>query len=150
MEIVLVIVIQGSGNKLVQAASRRRLNTSSDGESTTCCGSLFHGETTLTANEFARDVRNAVGFRRVSECPLRLQGGLRVNNFDGSMRTFPFGILNIQIRSPRKRRLFIEKRPRMASRTSYGKNLSDGTSLVAMRWTFSIFVMSPAVVGDQA
>ncbi len=64
----------------------------------------------------------------MSEGPLRSQGGLGVNYFDGSMRTFPFRILNTQIRSPRKRRLFMEKRPRMASRTSYGNNLSNGTS----------------------
>ncbi len=56
-----------SGIKRVQILSRRRSNTSSDGESTTSYESLFHDETTLSANEFARTSRNAVGLGSESE-----------------------------------------------------------------------------------
>ncbi len=80
------------GKKWVQTASRRRFITSSDGEFTTFCGSLFHGEAARTANEFAQANRNAMGFRKVSEYPLRTPGDRRVKSVASSTLTFLFKV----------------------------------------------------------
>ncbi len=76
-----------SGKTRAQHASNRLLKTSSDGESITSCGSLFHSETTRAAKECALSAVNAVGFNNVRECPLRLHGGLRVKTRAWSRRT---------------------------------------------------------------
>ncbi len=80
---------------------------------------------------------------------LRFEGDLGIDGLVGSMHTSPVKILKIQIRSTRRRRLFMEKRPRTASGTYYRSNLSAETSLLTMRWTFSILVTSLALVVDQ-
>ncbi len=79
-----------SGKTRAQHASNRLLKTSSDGESITSGGSLFHGETTWTAKECALAAVNAVDFSNVRECPLRLHGGLRVKKSGWVKTDFPF------------------------------------------------------------
>ncbi len=123
-----------SGKTRAQLASNRLLNTSSDCESITSCGSLFQGETNRTVKECALAAVSAVGFSNVRECPLPLHGSLRVKNLAGSRRNFPFKILNTQIRSSHRRRLHMEKSHRIARRTSYENILIAATSLVALRW----------------
>ncbi len=56
-----------SGKTRTQLVTKRRLKTSSDGESITSCGSLIQDETTRIAKEFALAAVNAVGFGNVRQ-----------------------------------------------------------------------------------
>ncbi len=61
-----------------------------------------------------------------------MHGGLRVKNLAGSRRTFPFKILNTQARSPHRRRLRMEKIPRIERRLLDSLDSSLGNAFLNM------------------
>ena len=128
----------------LQCSSSNRLKASVDSADTTFEGKLFQSSTTRTDKVFWRAIFVAFVFASLCWWLFRfVRLGANVNTSSFFKLTFPVMILYVMIMSPLLRRCCSEGSFSFRNLSSYVKELSPGTPLVALRWTLSTSSVSP-------